>query len=406
MPNVIAGMDTDRLARIPGFIADRYLDTSKFPGFSLLVSRGGEITHESHQNYSDDAIFRIYSMSKPITSVALLSLYEQGLFQLDDPVSDFIPSWAGLEVFVDGTPANYLTKPCERPMQVRDLLSHTAGLTYSWMHRHPVDAMYRRKGVDRLAGNTLEAMCDSLAELPLLFSPGTEWSYSVATDVCGRLVEIIGGKPLDEFFAQNIFEALGMTDTSFWVDEDKADRFTSNYTVPSLSPFGVPDGAEGDDMVMFDDGSPGTGYRSKPVFLSGGGGLVSTLDDYHRFCSMLLNGGEFNGERILGRKTIEYATRNHLGSGGDLASMGQPVFSETNYEGTGFGLGFSVVMDAARSAVIGSEGSYAWGGAASTLFWIDPAEELIVIGLTQLMPSSAYPIRQELKPQIYGALVD
>lgn len=400
------GMDSTRLSAIDGFIAERYLDTKRYPAYSLLVSRNGEIAHRSDQGYADDAVFRIYSMTKPVTSIALMQLYEQGRFQLNDPVHRFIPSWKDLEVWVDGTPANFHTTPPVRPMQVRDLLTHTSGLTYGWMHRTPIDAMYRRRGIDRLAGNTLEEMCDKLAEVPLMFSPGSRWAYSVATDVCGRLVEIISGTPFDQYLAENVFEPLGMKDTGFWVDDANADRLTDCYTLPELSPFGVPEGASGDDMVLIDGNSERSGYRSKPTFLSGGGGLVSTMHDYHRFCSALLNGGELDGARIIGPRTLAYMTQNHLETGSDLASMGQPTFSESNYEGIGFGLGFSVVLDTSRAAVIGSPGAYAWGGAASTLFWIDPSEQLIVIGMTQLLPSSAYPIRDELKPMVYGAIVD
>lgn len=399
-----AGMDIGRLSAIDGFIAANYLDTKRYPGFSLLVSRNGEIAHRSDQGYADDAMFRIYSMSKPITSIALMQLYEKGLFQLNDPVHRFIPAWEDLRVWVDGTATNFQTRTPDRPMEVRDLLTHTSGLTYGWMGRTPVDGLYRRNGIDRLAGNSLEEMCDKLADVPLMFSPGTQWAYSVATDVCGRLVEIISGQPFDQYLAENIFEPLGMHDTGFWVDDAKADRLTDLYTVPSLSPFGVPEGASGDDMMLIDSNGDKSGYRSNPTFLSGGGGLVSTMHDYHRFCSALLNGGELGGQRIIGPRTISYMTQNHLSTGGDLASMGQPTFSESNYEGVGFGLGFSVVLDSSRAAVIGSPGAFAWGGAASTLFWIDPVEQLIVIGMTQLMPSSAYPIRDELKPMVYGAI--
>lgn len=407
------GLDPARLARVDEFIKTRYIDSGRYPGFSLLVSRRGQVAHLSTQGQRNvdtgapmtpDTIVRIYSMSKPITSVALLSLYEEGRFRLDTPVSTFIPSWSDLRVWQDGNVTNYTTAYPEREMTVRDLLTHTSGLTYAWMGRHPVDGLYRRAGLDQ--PHKLEHWVEILAGLPLLFSPGTQWSYSVATDVIGRLVEIISGQSFDTFLAQRIFEPLGMTDTSFMVDEDKADRFAANYVVPSLSPFGVPPGAEGDDKVELDDGGPGTQFRRQPTFLSGGGGLTSTMADYHRFTQMLINGGAVDGVRILGRKTVEYATRNHLAGGSDLASMGQPVFSETNYDGIGFGLGFSVVLDPTASQVIGSPGEYGWGGAASTLFWIDPAEELVVIGLTQLMPSSAYPIRQELRPLVYSALTD
>lgn len=399
------GMDSGRLSAIDGFVKANYLDSERYPGFSLLVSRNGEVAHRSDQGYDDDAIFRIYSMSKPITSIALMQLYEKGLFQLNDPVHRFIPAWEDLRVWIDGTPGNFHTRTPDRPMEVRDLLSHTSGLTYGWMQRTPVDALYRRNRVSSPDTN-LEDFCASLADLPLLFSPGTQWAYSVATDVIGRLVEVISGQPFDQYLAENIFEPLGMVDTGFWTEGDKAERVAPLYTVPALSPFGVPEGAEGDDMFMLDDSGQNSPIREKPAFLSGGGGLLSTMHDYHRFCSALLRGGELDGNRIIGPRTLAYMTQNHLSTGGDLASMGQPTFSESNYEGIGFGLGFSVVLDSSRAAVIGSPGAYAWGGAASTLFWIDPVEQLVVIGMTQLMPSSAYPIRDELKPMVYGAITD
>lgn len=405
------GLDPARLDYIDTFINETYLQTGRYTGFSFLVSRGGKIAKlstlghmdaEAGRPMTEDTLVRIYSMSKPITSVALLQLYEKGRFRLDDPVSKFIPSWANLRVWADGNTTKYTTKAPERQMTVRDLLTHTSGLTYSWMGQHPVDALYRRSGVDD--GHKLEAYVEILAELPLLFSPGTKWSYSVATDVIGRLVEVISGQPFDAYLASEIFEPLGMVDTDFWVDDDRADRLATNYAVPSLSPFPLPEGADGDTKIAIDAAAAGSPFRSPPSFLSGGGGLVSTLADYHRFTRMLLNQGELDGARILGRKTVEFATSNHLPGGRDLAAMGQAVFSETTYDGVGFGLGFSVILEPADAQVITSQGEYAWGGAASTLFWIDPTEDLIVIGLAQLMPSSAYPIRQEMKALVYGAL--
>ncbi len=405
------GFSPERLARIDTFIDERYIKSGRFPGFSLLVSRGGKVAHLSYQGYANtaeqrpmdaDTIVRIYSMSKPITSMALLSLYEEGRFRLDDPVSDFIPSWADLRVFADGTATNYTTRFPERAMTVRDLLTHTSGLTYSWMGRHPVDRLYRHSKLD--AGHRLEDYVEILAGLPLLFSPGSEWAYSIATDVCGRLVEILSGQPFDTFLQQRIFDPLGMHSTGFYVSDEDEHRFAANYAVPSLSPFPLPDGASGSDMAMIDDSTAKSPFRRPPTFLSGGGGLVSTIGDYHRFTQMLLQGGALDGARVVGRKTIDYATMNHLPGGRDLAEMGQPVFSEARYDGVGFGLGFSVITDPAAAQVLTSAGEYAWGGAASTLFWIDPAEELSVIGLTQLMPSSAYPIREELKALVYSAL--
>ncbi|MEM9564359.1 MAG: serine hydrolase domain-containing protein [Actinomycetota bacterium] len=407
------GFDQDRLARIDRFVAERYLDSDRFPGFSLLISRHGQIAHLSFQGVAGegdrsrpmaaDTLIRIYSMSKPITSLALLSLYEEGLFRLDDPVSDFIPSFADLRVWQDGTAANYTTTFPEREMTVRDLLTHTSGLTYGFMGRHPVDSLYRRAGLDS-GQHKLETWVEALAELPLLFSPGTRWSYSVATDVLGRLCEVIGGRPFDAFLSERIFEPLGMVDSGFWVDDDRAERLAANYAVPALSPFGVPEGAEGSARLVIDAGDEASPYRRPPEFLSGGGGLVSTIGDYHRFTQMLLNKGELDGNRVIGRRTVEYATMNHLPGGVDLAAMGQPVFSETRYDGVGFGLGFSVIVDPAETQVLCSPGEFAWGGAASTLFWVDPVEDLAVVGLTQLMPSSAYPIRQELKALVYAAL--
>ncbi len=403
-----AGFDPDRLQAVDRFIKTNYLDTGRYPGFSLVVSRRGKLAHLSHQGYDEDAIFRLYSMTKPLTSIALLGLMEQGLFKLGDPVSDFIPSFADLRVFEDGSATSYTTTFPERQMTVRDLLTHTSGLTYGWMHRHPVDDMYREHGIGG-GQQTLEETCDQLAEVPLLFSPGTEWSYSVATDVCGRLIEILSGQQLDHYLTANILSPLRMEDTAFSVPDDKAARLTPSYALASLSPFGVPDAAASDSVVndetvMIDPGSDKSPYRSKPTYLSGGGGLVGTLADYYRFTQMLLNGGILDGNRVIGRKTLEYATINHLPNGGDLASMGQPVFSETNYEGIGFGLGFAVTLDPARAQVMSSAGDHFWGGAASTTFWVDPVEDLTVIGMTQLMPSSAYPVRAELRNLIYGAL--
>ena len=398
------GFDPQRLGAIDAFVAERYLDSGRFPGMSLLIARGGKIAHISHQGYDDDAIFRIYSMSKPITSIALMQLYEQGRIKLSDPVSDYIPAWADLRVWADGSPTSYSTKYPEREMIVRDLLTHTSGLTYDWMGRHPVDAIYRKSNVGRAApGATLAGMCEALADIPLLFSPGTEWSYSVVTDVCGHLVELVSGQPLDEYFDEHIFGPLGMVDTGFYVDDARGDRLVANYAHPDLSPFGVPPDATG-QMALIDDGGAKSPNRTKPTFFSGGGGLTSTLADYHRFTQMLANGGALDGTRVIGRKTLEYATSNHLPNGVDLAAMGQAVFSETTYEGIGFGLGFSVVLRPTDAQTICSPGEFAWGGAASTMFWVDPAEDLTVIGMSQLMPSSAYPIRQEMKALVYGAL--
>ena len=406
------GLSSERLARINRFFDERYVRTGKLPGVLTLVARRGQVASievcgqrdvEAGRPLTTDTIFRFYSMTKPVTSVALMSLYEQGAFRLEDPVSRFIESFADLRVWLDGTPLKYRTRFPERQMTIRDLLTHTSGLTYGFMANHPVDALYRHHGVERsgalMAGEgtppaTSAEMMDKLATMPLLFSPGTRWSYSVATDVCGRLIEIISGQPLDVFFDEHIFQPLGMVDTAFSVPVDKAERLASCYAyTPS-------------QRLLLSDAAASSPYLDHPTFLSGGGGLVSTAMDYLRFCTMLLNKGELDGRRILGRKTVEFMTVNHLPGNADLAAMGQSSFSETSYEGIGFGLGFSVVLDAAQAQVVGSPGIYAWGGAASTAFWIDPREELIVMLLSQLLPSSTYPLRNELQALAYQALID
>ena len=406
------GLSSTRLRRIRPYFERTYVDTGRLPGALALVARRGQLASLDCFGSRDvgsgapveaDTIFRIYSMTKPVTSVALMTLYEEGRFQLDDPVGRHIPEMAELRVWEDGTPLSYRTVLPEREMNVRDLLTHTAGLTYGFMGRHPLDALYRRHGVEGRAGlvaqegtpsEDLAEMVAKLGGLPLLFSPGTRWSYSVATDVVGHLVERLTGQRLDEVLAERIFEPLGMVDTGFAVPAEQAPRLASCYAATPAVP-----------LLEVDPAATST-YLSVPTFLSGGGGLVSTAADYLRFAIMLLNGGELDGVRILGRKTLDYMTTNHLPTGGDLASMGQRVFSETTYEGIGFGLGFSVMLDPVRAAVVGSPGEFAWGGAASTAFWVDPREELVGLFLTQLLPSSTYPLRREMKVLTYQALID
>jgi CubicO group peptidase (beta-lactamase class C family) len=406
------GLSSSRLARIAPYFEDAYVASGRLPGVLTLVARRGQVAslglvgdrdRANGRPIEADTIFRMYSMTKPVTSVALMALYEEGRFQLDDPVSRFLPELGGLRVWDDGTPLAFRTVPAERDITVRDLLTHTAGFTYGFMGRHPLDALYRRRGVEGPAvlapqdgepATDLAELVARLADLPLLFSPGTRWSYSVGTDVCARLVEVLSGRSFDRFLSERIFTPLDMVDTAFSVTVDQADRLASCYAC-----------TPGDPLLEVDPPAAST-YLTPPTFLSGGGGLVSTAGDYFRFAQMLLNGGELDGQRIHGRKTVEYMTMNHLPTGGDLASMGQRVFSETTYEGIGFGLGFSVVLDPVRAAVVGSVGEYAWGGAASTMFWVDPREELVVLLLTQLLPSSTYPIRRQMKALTYQALID
>ena len=399
-----AGMSARALARISSHLMQRYIEPGKIAGALPVVLRKGALAYfeplgrmdlERDSPMRDDTIFRIYSMTKPITSVALMMLYEEGHFQLNDPVHRFIPQWRDLAVYEAGSVPNFLTRPVDRAMTIKDLFTHMAGLTYGFMNRTNVDHAYRKLGVGGATpGATLRGMVDTLATLPLEFSPGTRWNYSVATDVLGYLVEVMSGMPFDVYLRKRIFEPLGMVDTGFDVPAAAVSRFAANYQ-------------RGPDRKLQREDDPRNSVYLRPrTYFSGGGGLVATAHDYLRFCRMLVNGGELDGVRILGRKTIELMTRNHLPNDADLTRWAMGSFSETANEGYGFGLGFSINLGPARTATIGSAGEYAWGGAASTIFWVDPAEELVVILMTQFMPSATFNFRGQLKSLVYPAIVD
>jgi len=398
------GLSKARLQRITRHLESSYVAPGKIAGCLTLVARRGRVAHleaqglmdrERQRAMTEDTIFRIYSMSKPVTSVALMSLYEEAAFDLSTPVSKFIPAFEDLRVYAQGTWPSYVTTRPEREMNVKDLLTHTSGLTYGFMYRTNVDHGYRRLGVDPQAriGDTLEDFVDKVAKLPLEFSPGSAWNYSVSTDVCGRLVEVISGRPLDAFLRERIFEPLDMVDTGFEVPEAKTSRLAANYQRNRKK------------QLVLEDDPLETRYRGVTMF-SGGGGLVSTARDYERFCQMLLRGGELDGQRILGRKTIELMTTNHLPGDRDLHACSVGLFGEVEFEGTGFGLGFSVSQGPRRASQIGSAGEFAWGGAASTIFWIDPKEELVVVFMTQLMPSRTFNFRGQLKQLVYSSIID
>jgi len=326
-------------------------------------------------------------------------LYEEGHFQLGDPVTRFIPEWRNQRVYRAGVYPQFLTDPAPRRITFKDLLTHMSGLTYGFMNRSMVDHAYRKAGIGGAGTDpdeTLESMIARLAKIPLEFAPGTAWNYSVATDVLGYLVQVISGQRFDEFLRTRIFEPLGMVDTGFTVPEaEKVERFAANY-----------ERAPGSKALRLVDDPEDSPYIRPRKFFSGGGGLVSTASDYLRFCRMLLAGGELDGVRILGRKTIELMTRNHLPNDEDLTQWAMGTFSETANEGYGFGLGFSICLGPERAATIGSRGEYAWGGAASTIFWIDPVEEMIAIFMTQFMPSATFNFRGQLKALAYPAIVD
>lgn len=397
------GFDGERLAAIDTFLKERYLDSGEFPHTQLLVSRDGEIVHFSSQGKAreggattidEGSMFRIASMTKPITSVAFMMLVEECKVALDTPVHHVLPEFKKLGVYAGGgAGVPFMTRPTDEPMRMVDLLRHTSGLTYGFQNRSNIDAAHRELKLENWHGNLdLDGFVAELGKLPLEFSPGTSWNYSVSTDVLGVVVQRVSGMSLPEFFEQRIFKPLGMNDTGFTVPSEKLDRLVDCYTL-------VP----GKGRVMFDRAEES--MWSKPFTLvSGGGGLVSTALDYNRFCQMCLNGGTLDGVRILGRKTIELMTQNHLPNGADLSAMSKSLFSETQNAGTGFGLGFAVTIDTARSMMPGSVGEYYWGGMFSTAFFIDPVERLTMVFMTQLSPSMIYPIRRELKTMIYSAL--
>jgi CubicO group peptidase (beta-lactamase class C family) len=395
------GFDADRLRHIDSYLR-RLLDDGRLPGYSVAVARRGQVSYLSSAGYQHvedqvpvrpDALFRIYSMTKPITSVAALMLYEQGQFELRTPVSQFIPSFADARVYAGGPDLKPVTVPLTEPMRMGHLLTHTAGLTYGFHRVDAVDALYRAAGFEWSSppGVDLAKACDIWAGLPLLFQPGAEWTYSVATDVLGRVIEVVSGQSLSTFIDEQILRPLGMPDTGFGVADRQLHRLARLYL------------AAGDGFVPGDALGAGP---VEPTMLSGGGGLVSSAADYFRFTEFLRREGELDGTRLLSPRTVRYMRANHLPGGADLETFGRPLFAETPLRGVGFGLGVSVVLDPVRAGTLGSPGEYGWGGAASTYFSIDPVEQTTLLFFTQLLPSSTLPLRSYLRQLVNQALVD
>jgi CubicO group peptidase (beta-lactamase class C family) len=399
------GLDPGRLARLDRHF-HRYVEDERLPGWLVVVNRRGRVAHVGTDGWRDreqalpvevDTVWRLASMTKPVTSVAAMMLYEEGAFELKDPVHRWLPAFRDMWVYRGGFGARAETRPATEPIRVWHLLTHTAGLTYGFHYAHPVDALYRAAGFEwgSPPGLDLAGCCQAWAELPLLFEPGTAWNYSVASDVLGRLVEVLSGQSLDEFFRTRIFEPLGMADTGFWAAEGSmADRLAAAYMANPAGPEAP--------AIPFD----GSASLQRPAVWSGGGGLVGTAADYLRFALMLRGGGALEGVRVLSPRTVAYMASNHLPGGADLEHFGRRLFAETTFDGVGFGLGFSVVTDPVAGKVLCGRGEYGWGGAYSTTFWVAPEEDLVVLFFTQLLPSSTHPIRSELKQLVYQALVD
>ncbi len=394
------GFSAERLARI-GRLTRSYVDSGKLPFAGITVMRKGEVAYSDLYGMRDveqglpaiaDGLYRIYSMTKPVTTVAAMTLFEEGLLQLDDPVAKFLPELAGQNVYVSGPFENMTLVAPESLPTVGQLMTHTAGFTYGLFDPTPVGRAMRRAKADFANyGDTLETIVGRLSVVPLCFHPGSRWNYGVATDVLGRVVEVIAGKPLEQVFRERIFEPMNMQDTFFGVPEDKMPRFCSLYTKTDNVPLKLVENADN------------SRFRAPALMHSGGGGLVSSVADYLRFCEMLRCGGALDGVDVLGRKTVALMMRNHLP--GDMESMGQAIFSEMPMTGIGFGLGGAVLLDPVRAHIPSSPGEFAWGGMASTAFWIDRDEDLSVVFMTQLIPSSSYPIRRALRVLVYQALI-
>jgi len=398
------GFSSHRLKNIDRVLQQRYLDTGKLPCAQVLIARGGETVYqtvlgtmdvERKRPAAENTLYRIYSMTKPITSIAFMMLVEEGLVSLDDPVHRFIPEWRDLGVYASGEHGAFKTERTRLPMRMIDLLRHTSGLTYGFQMRTPVDAAYRQLQIGNfITDTTLDDMISSLSGLPLEFSPGTAWNYSVSTDVLGYLVGKISGRPFDVFIRERILKPLKMFDTDFHVTADKASRLAACYV------------ATPDAKMKLQDDPVSSPYLKPPTFFSGGAGLVSTAADYLQFGRMLLNRGELDGVRYVSPKTLQLMTQNHLPDKKELPQISRSMFSEATYNGVGFGLGFAVTVDQPRTLILGSNGEFSWGGMATTLFWVDPVEQLIGIFLTQLMPSSTYAVRRELRTLTYAAMTE
>ncbi|KIC19478.1 serine hydrolase domain-containing protein [Leisingera sp. ANG-DT] len=403
-------MKSDRSHRIRSW-QQRYVDQRKYPGSALLIRRGGEEIYfhaagqrnvEENLPFTRDTLVRLYSMTKPVTSVAVMKLLEQGLFHLDAPVSDFLPEFNTMRALVPGATDLDQTEPCQTPT-LHQLLTHTSGLSYPFNPGLLPEAMEQEDLLFKPDHGPLSAMVARLAELPLAFKPGSRWEYSVATDVLGRVVEVVSGKPLGDFLAAEIFESLGMTETAFQVPEGAGNRFASLYTPLAGDAMALNSADAGIDSLRLTD-SYGSSPFEQVTMHSGGGGLIGTIDDYMKFAEMLRRRGRGGDGFIISPQAADFMMQNHLD--GDIASMGPSSFAEQPMEGMGFGLGGAVVLNPARARCPGSIGDFSWGGIASTFFWVDRQLETSVVFLTQLAPSSSYPSRPELKALVHGAFTE
>ena len=397
------GFDNERLERIGAFLEENYVAPGRLPNAEIIVARDGQPVYRAkcgslgaeRGELPDNALFRIASMTKPVTSIAFMQLVEQCKVALDDPVTRVLPEFESLGVYAGGGGAiPFMPGKPARPIRFVDLLTHMSGLTYGLQNRTNVDAAYREAKLDLPRDLTSDDYMAKLAKIPLQHAPGERWNYSVATDVLGVAVERISGQRLGDYFRDHILGPLGMDETGFDLDEDKRGRLVDSYAyVPGAAPLRIESGKD-------------SAHFTPAGFHSGGGGLVGTIEDYHRFCAMLVGRGALDGVQIIAPKTLDLMTANHLPGGADLTEMSDALFSEASNAGTGFGLGFAVVTDPPRTLMPASKGEFYWGGAYSTAFFVDPLEGISMVFMTQLYPSTVYPIRRQLKTLIYSALTE
>lgn len=402
------GFDSEYLSLALNDLSTKYVDSGKLSGFSVLIARNREIAGMYHTGYSamgdekesafllkEDSIYRIYSMSKPITAFAMMRFVERGQINLDDKVKDYIPAFKDPQVWVSGDTREYTTRPSEKDITVFDLLTHQSGLTYDFLGEHPIDALYRRKQLTggRACRPSVEEFVNEIAVMPILFTPGEKWNYSFSLDVVGRIMEVVSGKPLDKILHEEVFEPLNMKDTGFTLPADKADRMTHLYFKDHRK-----------DPIRCIDRGRETTFLKPAEMLGGGGGLLSTLTDYYKFCHMLESNGTVNGSTLLSKQTLDIMRSNQLPGGATMKEKAACNFSESDMEGSGFGISWSIITDPTTEGNYSSRGTYSWGGLGNTYFFIDPIEKISVILMTQIVPYGIYPIRTELKEIVYKAL--
>ncbi|GGT05946.1 serine hydrolase domain-containing protein [Streptomyces chromofuscus] len=397
------GLDGKALDRLDQHFA-HCVDEGRLPGCLVSVARGGRVAHLTTHGHRDiaaqlpvepDTLWRIYSMTKPVTSVAALMLVEEGRLSLDDPVARHLPAFADARVYESGSGADIRTRPASGPILIRHLMTHTSGLTFGFYHTHPVDALYRDAGLESSVppGADLAETIDVYASLPLQFDPGTQWNYSVASNVLGRVIEVVSGQPLDVHLAERIFRPLGMADAGFEVSDEQAVRLAEMY--------GEKEDGTGIEPI------PGLPLRGRPRFLSGSGGMVASAYDVHRFMELLRRRGELDGVRLLTPGTVDMMTTNQLPDGADLRSFGsRPAHDEPGNDGVGFGLGVSVVIDPARTLAPAGLGAFGWSGVATTTFWVDPGRDLTVQFMTQVRPRTSHTMFRDLKQLVHDAVKD